>query len=198
MAKRRRPRSRYLRRDIVVVGASAGGFRPLLALLSGLPRDLAAAVFVVVHIPEHVASNLPGILAKAGGLASRPLNGRGEEIEYGRIYVGAPGRHLTMTRGRVRNGRGLKQGLHRPSVDVLFRSAAKAFGARVIGVVLSGFQHDGSEGLREIKRRGGTTVVQDPRDAQFDDMPRSAIALGAPDFCTPGRALARLLRRLTA
>lgn len=198
MTLQKRPRSRSFRRDIVVIGASAGGLKPLVLLLSGLPRDLAASVFVVIHIPENRASNLPQILARAGGLASAPILSGGEAIEHGRIYVGAPGRHLRVTRSRVDNRRGAKCGHHRPSIDVLFRSAAAAFGSRVIGVVLSGFMEDGSEGLREIKRSGGTTVVQDPLDAEAADMPRNAISLGEPDFCAPSWALADLLRRLIA
>lgn len=183
-------------RDVVVIGASAGGFVPLLAVLKGLPADLAASVLVVVHIPADRPSRLPFILEKAGGLLSAPVDESGEGIRYGRVYVGAPGRHLTVGSGRVRNARGRKVGRFRPSIDRLFRSAARAFGRRVVGIVLSGILGDGSRGLRTIQQRGGTTIVQDPSDSEFGDMPRSAIEMNCPDYCVAASDMAPLILKL--
>lgn len=191
------PPARPPRPDIIVVGASAGGFPPLLALLRGLPPDLPAAVFVTIHLAEHRPSILSDMLGKAGPLGSSPVSGQGEPIRYGRVYAAAPGRHLLVTARRVRNGRGPKVRWYRPSIDRLFQSAAAAFGPRVVGIVLSGYLQDGSAGLQEIRRCGGTTVVQSLDDAEVGDMPRNAMALGKPDYCVPGRWLAPLVARLT-
>jgi two-component system chemotaxis response regulator CheB len=129
--------------DIVVVGASAGGVEPLMRLVGGLRADLPAAVFVVLHIPPDAPSALPAILGRAGPLpAAQAVDG--EAIAHGRIYVAGPNQHLYVHRGHVRVGVGPRENGVRPSVDVLFRSASRAYGKRVVGVVLSGTLSDGS------------------------------------------------------
>jgi len=162
--------------DIVVIGASAGGVQTLRELVSNLPGDLPAAVFVVVHFPTDRESVLPTILTQAGPLPAHHATS-GEPIERGRIYVAPPNRHLTLLKGRVIVDWGPRVNHCRPAIDPLFRSAALAYGNRVIGVLLSGLLSDGSAGLLAIQRVGGLTVIQDPVGALFPDMPANALAV---------------------
>ena len=164
-----------LQRDIVVIGASAGGVEALRGLAAGLPPELPAAVFVVLHVLPSGTSLLPQILARQTPLAVAAAED-GEPIERGRIYVAPPDHHMLVERGRVRLTRGPRENGHRPAVDPLFRSAARAYGQRVIGVVLSGALDDGAAGLKIVSENGGTAVVQDPADALYPSMPRSALA----------------------
>lgn len=162
------------RHDIVVVGASTGGLEAVSRLVAGLPPDLAAAVFVVQHVQPGFASMLPEILSQRGPLkAGHAIHG--ETIVPGRIYVAPPDNHLELRRGYLHVVRGPKENGHRPAVDALFRTASKAYGSRVIGVVLTGHLDCGTAGLLSIKARGGLAVVQDPADATSRDMPASAI-----------------------
>jgi two-component system chemotaxis response regulator CheB len=181
--------------DIIVIGASAGGVEALQELARGLPSNLPAAVFIVLHIPPGGPSLLPRILNKSGPLRARhAING--EAIERGRIYVAPPDHHLLVVRDRVRVVRGPKENRARPAADPLFRSAAHAYGTRVVGVVLSGSLDDGTAGLAAIKRRGGLTVAQDPEEALYPGMPRSARENVALDHCLPVAGIAPLLGQL--
>ncbi len=181
--------------DIIVIGASAGGVEALITLVRGLPADLPAAVFVVLHMPAHSPSMLPTILDRSGPLPAVWAEDQ-QVIKPGQIYVAPPDHHLLLANGAVRVGRGPKENMHRPAIDPLFRSAARAYGSRVIGVVLSGMLDDGTSGLKAIKERGGVAVVQDPTDALFSSMPLSAIAHVAVDFVGPVSAMPVLLARL--
>jgi two-component system chemotaxis response regulator CheB len=184
-------------RDIVVIGASAGGVTALLELVERLPADFPAAVCVVLHIPAYATSELPYLLSKAGPLpAHHPLDG--EVLQPGTIYVAPPDHHLLVEGDRVLVRHGPKENRFRPSVDALFRSAAYMHGPRVIGVVLTGYLDDGTSGLWTVQRLGGVTVVQDPREAYVPDMPTNALAYVAPDYVVPLAGLAPLLIELTA
>jgi two-component system chemotaxis response regulator CheB len=164
--------------DIVVVGASAGGVESLKELARQLPPDVPAAMFVVVHLPPRSFSMLAEIVDRSGPLpAVTPRDG--DPIRAGRIHVGPPDHHLLLDRDRIRVVRGPRHDRHRPAIDPLFESASRAFGARVVGVVLSGTLDDGSAGLQTIRRRGGLAVVQDPDTALFRGMPARAIELVA-------------------
>jgi two-component system chemotaxis response regulator CheB len=179
-------------RDIVVIGASAGGVEAVAALAGALPKDLAAAVFVVVHFPAHATSVLPRIISRRGGLrAEHAVDGA--PIVPGCVYVAPPDRHLLVERGHMRLVRGPRENNARPAVDPLFRSAARAYGARVIGVVLTGNLDDGTAGLMSIRSAGGLTVVQNPDDAMYPGMPTSAIANVAVEHVLPLPEIAALL-----
>ena len=189
--------SRMAPRDVIVVGASSGGVEVLTKLVEGLPEDLPAAVFIVLHVRPDAPSRLPTILNRAGQLpAAHAVNE--EPIRRGRIYIAPPGMQTYVQRGRIAVRRGPQENDHRPSIDALFRTAAHHYGPRVIGVVLSGLLDDGTAGLLAIKKAGGTTVAQHPQDAQFPDMPANAIEAVGPDFILPIRDLAPMLVELSA
>lgn len=180
--------------DLVVIGTSAGGVEALCALTRHLPRDLAAAVMVVMHIGSQ--SNLSEILSRCGAMsASAAVDG--EPIERGRIVVAPPTRHLVVRDGHLVLTRGPRENRHRPAIDPLFRSAARVYRERVVGIVLSGGNNDdGSAGLFTIKSRGGITVVQDPKEAQAPWMPANALRNARVDHCLPVSKIARLLVKL--
>jgi len=183
------------RRAIVVVGASAGGLDPLRALLRGLPGDLPAAIFIVLHIPARGGSALPRILDRSGPLrADTAVDG--EPIEPGRVYVAPPDQHLLVVKDTVRLSRGPRQNGVRPAADPLFRSAALYAGPQVTAVVLSGTLDDAALGSATVERRGGRVVVQDPDEAEYDSMPRSAIAVTLRPVVVPALGLADQVARL--
>jgi two-component system, chemotaxis family, protein-glutamate methylesterase/glutaminase len=182
-------------RDIVVVGASAGGVEALRELVRHLPADFPAAIFIVVHIPPDAPSLLPRILSRSGPLrATHAVDG--DPIVPGRIYVAPPNHHLLVKPGAAWVIYGPKENGHRPAIDPLFRTAARAYAHRVIGVILSGNLNDGSHGLRLVKERGGVAVVQDPDQALYPGMPSSAIEHASVDHVFPIAAIGDLLTRL--
>jgi two-component system, chemotaxis family, protein-glutamate methylesterase/glutaminase len=184
------------RRDIVAIGASAGGIRVLLELAASLPAAFSASVLIVQHIGAH-PSRLPELLTRAGpNPASHAVHGM--QLEHGRLYVAPPDCHVIVHRGHIRLWHGAKENHARPAIDPLFRSAAIAYGPRVIGVVLTGRLDDGTAGLQAIKVCGGETVVQDPEEAEERSMPSSAMANVAIDHVTTRSGLGALLAALVA
>lgn len=186
-----------MNRDIVTIGASAGGVELLLELAAELPADLAAALFVVVHLPSGYSSELPVLLSRRGPLPARHPE-HGEAVKRGVIYIAPPDNHLQLADGKVRVVRGPRENGHRPAVDALFRSASSAYAERVIGVVLSGYQDCGTAGLMSIKARGGVAVVQDPDTAVAPDMPRSALNNVDVDHVVHPLELPGLLKKLVS
>lgn len=183
-------------RNIIVIGASAGGFDALKKLVAGFPADLRASIFIVWHSSPDVRGVLPQVLNREGAIhAAQGYDG--ELIKPNRIYVAQPDRHLLVENGRVRVTRGPKENRFRPAVDPLFRSAAYDYGARVIGVVLSGALDDGTAGLWTIKHFGGLAIVQDPLDAEVPSMPQNAMREVAIDHSVPISRMADLLVRLS-
>ncbi len=184
------------RRDIIVVGASAGGLEALTTLIGGLPSELDVAILIVVHVGPEARSVLARILQRCTPFrVTTPDDG--DPLNRGHIYVSRPDHHLLLEPGRVRITRGPRENRSRPAVDALFRSAAYAYGSRVIGVVLSGAMDDGTAGLWWVKERGGAAVVQDPEEAAHPSMPRSAMQHVAVDHVVSTKAMAPLLLRLS-
>ena len=181
--------------EIILVGASAGGVDALRVLTANLPRDLGAAVCVVLHTHASSPQLLAQILGNSGDL---PVTYAEDEqpIEAGNVYLAPVDRHLLVEPGRMRVVTGPKENRHRPAIDPLFRSGALHYGARAIGVVLTGFLNDGTSGLAAIKRCGGITVVQTPEDADVPEMPQSALRHVAVDHCLPLAGIPPLLVQL--
>jgi two-component system, chemotaxis family, protein-glutamate methylesterase/glutaminase len=182
-------------RDIIVIGASAGGVQALTTLVGTLPANLPAAVFIVLHTPADSPGLLPIILGRESRLRVEHAR-NGERISRGRIYVAPPDQHLLLEGSIVRLVHGPKENLHRPSIDTLFRSAARWAGSRAVGVVLTGARDDGTVGMRAIKQRGGITVVQDPVEAVFPSMPANVMRNIAVDYSLPLREIGPVLDKL--
>jgi two-component system, chemotaxis family, protein-glutamate methylesterase/glutaminase len=179
-------------RDVIVVGASAGGVEALRHFVAALPPELPASLFVVLHVPATGTSVLPAILSRAGRLPATAAED-GERHERGHIYAAPPDRHMLLDDGRIRLTSGPRENGHRPAIDPLFRSASRAYGPRVIGVVLSGSLDDGAAGLRFVKDHGGLVLVQDPSEALYSAMPTNAIAATDPDLVAPAAEIARVV-----
>jgi two-component system chemotaxis response regulator CheB len=168
----------------------------MAGLAAALPRDLPAAVLVVHHFPANSVSALPSILSRAGPLpAAHAVHD--QKIQPGRIYVAPPDRHMLVVGNRIHLSRGPRENGHRPAVDPLFRTAARHFGPRVIGVLLSGSLDDGTVGMMAVKRHGGLAVVQDPGETLYAGMSESAIERCRVDHVLPVQDIAQLLTRLT-
>jgi two-component system chemotaxis response regulator CheB len=183
-------------KDIIVIGASAGGVEALQRLCAALPADLPASVFIAQHLSPSARSMLPQLLDRASPLrAISPVDG--QAIEHGHIYVGGPDHHMLLREGRVLMRRGPLENRTRPAANALFRSAAIHYGGRVIGVVLTGLLDDGTDGLITIKAAGGLSVVQDPEDAEWPSMPRNALKRDHVDHSMPLADIPALLVRLT-
>ena len=177
------------RRDIVAIGASAGGLEAISGLLKNLPSTISATIFAVLHRPPARLSSLPQILRRETPLpVAMPHDGT--KLQHGTCYVGSTNLHLTV--GSDQKVQLLHDGFYSGhNIDPLFCSLARHAGSRTIGVVLSGVDKDGSLGLKAIKDAGGIALVQSPEEASFSDMPRNAIKYGRPvDFVGPVHALA--------
>ena len=170
--------------NIVVVGASAGGVDALQTLFSQFPADLQASFFVVLHVPPDSPGLIANLIDRASLLKAVVASDRAP-IKPGHIYVAPPDFHLLVKSGHMHIHRGPRENRHRPAIDPLFRSAAIAYRAQTIGVVLTGYLDDGTSGLLAIKRCGGIAVVQDPDDADYPDMPANAIAEVEVDYRLP-------------
>jgi two-component system chemotaxis response regulator CheB len=188
-------------RDLIVVGASAGGVEALIQLARALPPGLPAALLVVCHFPPEGYSRLPEILSRSGPLLA--LHARdGEPVYPGQVYVAPPDHHLLVepnrdgVQARARLSRGPRENYLRPAIDVLFRSAARYFGPRVAGVLLSGTSNDGLSGLLAVRAAGGVALVQDPADALLPELPQAALAICGADVVATAVGLAPLLTDL--
>ena len=181
--------------ELIVIGGSAGALQPVLDLVRALPADLPAAVCVVIHTSPQSPGRLPGIIQRVTGLPCRyPRDG--ESISAGQIYVAPADRHLLIEPGRLRLTQGPRENGFRPAIDPLFRTAARAYGPRVAGVVLSGSLDDGSYGLEVIKQARGLAIVQDPDDATMSSMPHSALRTVEVDHVATAAELGPLIARL--
>lgn len=185
------------KRDLIVIGASAGGIEALRDVLTGIPSDLTAAVLVVVHMPAAGGQALQRILSRATALDVEMAR-EGTPIRPGHLYVCRGDAHLLAGRGHLHVRRGPRENGHRPAIDALFRSAAAYYGPRTVGVVLSGTLNDGTAGLYTIRSMGGVAVVQDPAEAMYDGMPRSALEYVGADYVSRGAEMGALLGRITS
>jgi len=181
-------------RDIIAVGASAGAVEALKRLLEPLPGELPAAIFVVVH--RSMAHLLTQILSDQVRLPVHTAVDS-QRFEPRNIYICPGDVNLSIENGLMRVEQSPKESIHRPSINALFRSAALAYGRRVVGVVLTGMLNDGTAGLWEIRKRGGIAIVQDPAQAKYREMPQSAIASVSVDYVLPAEEIARKLVELT-
>jgi two-component system chemotaxis response regulator CheB len=185
-----------MNRDLIAIGASAGGIEALKQLAADLPADLPAAVLVVVHMAPNGEFYLPQILDRVGPLEVVAAE-EGMKIERGRMILARPGFHLLVRDGHVHLGTGPRENRSKPAIDPLFRSVAATYGGRAIGIVLSGWLNDGTSGVYAIKRCGGLAVAQDPTDALAPEMPRSAIIHAGVDYTARIDAMGELLSQLT-
>jgi two-component system chemotaxis response regulator CheB len=171
--------------DIVAIASSAGGVTALSELLAELPSSFPSTILIVQHLSPNYVSHLAEILARKAQLPVKPAE-NGEKSRPGTIYVAPPDQHLLISADRTLS---LTQTelVHflRPSADVLFKSIAAAYGKRAIAVVLTGTGTDGAMGVKAIHQTGGKVIVQDPQTAEFNAMPKNAIATGSVDFILP-------------
>lgn len=183
-------------RNIVVIGTSAGGLDALDVLIGQLPAGLPATLFIVQHMsPENTGEALLSRLGRHRTF--RCMLGRDRErFERGCIYIAPPDHHMLVKERSLTITQGARENRYRPAVDPMFRSAAVAHGSRVIGVVLTGMLDDGTSGLTAIKRCGGVTVVQDPKDAEYPEMPENADRNLDVDHCVPLAGMGGLLVKL--
>ncbi|WP_181161131.1 chemotaxis protein CheB [Labrys okinawensis] len=184
------------RRDIIAIGGSFGAVSAVQRLCHDLPADLGAAVFIVIHVGPSGTNQLASIFNERSSL-SVTTAAEGELVRKGHVYVAPADRHLLVIDGRIRLGYGPRENMARPAIDPLFRSAAVGFGSRMIAVVLTGLLNDGAAGLADVKRCGGTTVVQNPADAEAPDMPMSALRASDVDYRSSLSDLAALLVKLS-
>ncbi|WP_433041331.1 chemotaxis protein CheB [Dactylosporangium sp. CS-033363] len=182
-------------RDIVVIGGSAGGLEAMCQVVAGLPADLPASVLLVLHMPPDARSAAADVLSRCGPMTAATARD-GEPIVPGRIYVPVPDRHLLVHDGSIRLSRAPQQNRSRPAVDALFRSAARWYGPRTVGLVLSGALDDGAAGLATIVQLGGVALVQDPADAVYAGMPQAALAVTPGAEAAAAWALSAALIRL--
>ena len=164
-----------VRRDVIVIGASAGGVQPLKDLLQVLPPDFPATVAIVLHRSPYYETQLPLVLGRHALLSVLEPADR-DPVLSGAVYVAPRDQHMIFEDGLVRLSRGAREHHTRPAIDPLFRSAAERYGPRVVGVLLSGMGSDGVSGLIAIKKVGGVSLVQHPGEARFQKMPCTAIA----------------------
>jgi len=184
------------RRDIVVLGASAGGVEVLSRVLADA-AEADATFVVVVHMAANARTALPEILHRSTGLDCR-LADDGDALAPGQVLIAPPNRHLVVVRGSVAVVNAPRENRARPAIDPLFRTASIAYGPRVIAVALSGVLDDGTAGSAAVRRRGGVVVVQDPDDALFADIPRNIIEHVGADHVLPSAEIGGLVTRLTA
>jgi two-component system chemotaxis response regulator CheB len=182
-------------RDIVAIGTSAGGVRALLYLAERFPPAMPATILVTIHLSSEYPTVLDEILSRAGPLAASFATD-GDRLARGRIFIAPPGRHLIVDSDRLRLGVGPRENHARPAIDPMLRSTAVCCGPRSVGVVLTGTLGDGASGLWALNRCGGLTIVQDPSDAAFPEMPQNALDRVTPDHVVPLSSMPALLERL--
>ena len=180
---------------LIVIGSSAGGVQALITLVSALPKNFDTPICIAQHTPPLIPSHLPAILTRLETLpASHPPDGT--RLLGGAIFLAPPAHNLSVTGEHVVVTRVLRQ-QSCPSVNLLFESAASSYGSGVIGVILTGMLTDGTAGLQTVKHAGGTTIIQDPLEAAYPSMPKTAQDQCVIDYCLALAQIAPLLQALT-
>ena len=182
-------------RDVLAIGTSAGGVEALLFLAGRFPRNFPASILITIHLPSYYRSNLDLVLSNSGPLLATFARD-GESLERSRIYIAPPERHLIVDGNRLWLGNGPRENRARPTIDPMLRSTAVCCCARTIGVILTGALGDGAAGLSALSQCSGLTVVQDPADAMFQEMPATALGRVKPDHVVPLSAMPALLEKL--
>jgi len=182
-------------RDILAIGTSAGGVEALVFLAARLERNLPASVLLTIHLPQHSTSSLDGVLTRAGPLPATFAQD-GDSLRKSHIYIAPPDRHLIVDGDHISLGEGPRENNARPAIDPMLRSAAVCCGSRTVGVVLTGTLGDGAAGLWTVHQSGGITVVQDPKDAAFAEMPMTALDRAKPDHVARLKDMPALLTSL--
>lgn len=183
---------------LVVVGASAGGMAALKELVAQFPKDFPAPIFIVNHMgADTTGKELVKVLDESGSLTC--VHAHDEQVfKSGNIYLAPSDQHMLLVQGKILVTKGARENRSRPAIDPLFRSAAVAYGNRVIGIILTGYLDDGTSGMMAIKRCGGVCIAQDPKDAAYPDMPQSVIAHVGADYCLPIAGMGALLSELVS
>lgn len=170
---------------VIVIGASAGGLRAVAELLSHVSPGLDAAIFVVLHVSRNSMGNILVQHLQRDTKFKVSLATDGQSIEKGYVYIAPPDYHLILKQGTMKVIKGPHENRWRPSIDVLFRSAAAAYDSHVVGIVLTGMLDDGTSGMSAIKRSGGICIVQEPAEAEFEDMPVNVLNNVEVDYRVP-------------
>jgi two-component system, chemotaxis family, protein-glutamate methylesterase/glutaminase len=184
-------------RFLVVVGASAGGLTPIVELCAQLDKNINAAICIVIHLPHITAEELLIQRLQRNSQFKCKIAENQEVIHRGTVYFAPPERHLLVKDGHILLGQGPPENRWRPSIDVLFRSAAVAYKGHTIGIILSGLMQDGADGMMAIKECGGTCMVQDPQEAEYPDMPNAVLKILTPDYCASLAEMGILLQETT-
>lgn len=186
-----RERSKY---ELVAIGASAGGLPALIEVIGGIDGEFPA-ILVVQHLDPRRKSQIPNLLTKKTGKPVKEAEDS-EPLLGGKIYVGPPDEHLLVSQGRIQLAHSRLVRFSRPSIDMMFGSVAATYGNRAVGVILSGSNRDGADGITAIRRAGGVTIAQDPATAEYRVMPQAAIDTGCVDLVVPLGAIGETLSKL--
>jgi two-component system chemotaxis response regulator CheB len=182
---------------VIVIGASAGGTTALSELITQFKSGMDAAIFIVMHLSRTALSNFLLQRLQPHTTLKCVVAQEGEKIEKDRIYISPSNQHLLVTKDKIVLGRGPEENRYRPSIDVLFRSAAAAYSTRTIGVILTGMLDDGTAGMDAIKRSGGICIVQDPNEAEYPEMPFSVLDNMEVDHCVPLSKMGKIILNIT-
>jgi two-component system chemotaxis response regulator CheB len=183
--------------EAVVIGTSAGGTNALKVILKSLPRNFALPVIIVQHLHPNSDDYSARILSDSCKMIVKQANEK-EKIEPGVVYTAPPNYHLLVEENETFSlSIAEREKYARPSIDVLFETAADVYGEKLIGIILTGANNDGSQGLKRIKEKGGLTIVQDPETAEVDSMPRDAIATTQVDYVLPLERIGPILRKMS-
>jgi two-component system, chemotaxis family, protein-glutamate methylesterase/glutaminase len=181
---------------VIAIGASSGGLNAIADLVAQFPEDLNASIFIVLHMAPDALKDVFLDMVQARSRLKCLFAENGMAVTPGRIHLAPPDHHLLVKKGEIIVSNGARENRFRPSIDTLFRSAAVACGSSVIGIILTGMLDDGILGLKSIKQCGGTSIVQDPSEAAYPNMPQAALTRVHVDYSLPISEMGAVLREL--